>query len=332
MPQPTSSDVHVNTPLTNISIAFIQSQDAFVASRVFPSIPVKKQSDRYYTYERGDFNRDEMELRAPGTESAGSGYAIDNTPTYYANVYAFHKDIPDQVRANADSVLAPDKEATIYNTQKALLKKEGIFAANYLVAGVWTNDEEGVAAGPTGPQFLQWNDASSTPIEDIRTAMTVQQQSTGFRPNTLVLTRPVFDVLIDHPDIVDRVKYGTQDSQGSVSLVDVPELQALWKIPRILIMDAIVNTADKGQTNAHDFIGGKNALLVYSQPNPGLMVPSAGYDFNWTGLLGSRAGIGTATSKFRMKELKSDRVEIEMAFDLKLVAADLGTLFRTAIA
>jgi len=69
MPQPTARDVHVNAPLTNISIAFLQSQDSFVASRVFPSIPVMKQSDRYYTYDRGDFNRDEMQLRAPGPRS-----------------------------------------------------------------------------------------------------------------------------------------------------------------------------------------------------------------------------------------------------------------------
>ena len=266
-----------------------------------------------------------MQLRAPGTESSGSGYSIDNTPTYFADVYAFHKDVPDQIRANADSVLKLDREATEFNAHKALIKKEGIFAANYLVAGVWTN--EITLAGVT-----QWNDPTSTPIEDIRTQMTVQQQSTGFRPNTLVLTRPVFDALIDHPDIVDRVKYGTQDSQGSVSTVDVGELVALWKIPRILIMDAIVNTSDKGQTNVHNFIGGRVALLVYSAPNPGLMVPSAGYDFNWAGLLGSTGGLGTRVSKFRMEELKSDRIEIEMAFDLKLVAADLGTIFLDAVA
>lgn len=325
MPQPTARDVHVNAPLTNISIAFLQSQDSFVASRVFPSIPVMKQSDRYYTYDRGDFNRDEMQLRAPGTESSGSGYSIDNTPTYFADVYAFHKDVPDQIRANADSVLQLDREATEYNAHKALIKKESIFAANYLVTGVWTNEITLVGA-------TQWSDPTSTPIEDIRTQMTVQQASTGFRPNTLVLTRPVFDALIDHPDIVDRVKYGTQDSQGSVSTVDVGELVALWKIPRILIMDSIVNSADKGQTNVHDFIGGKVALLVYSAPNPGLMVPSAGYDFNWSGLLGSSGGLGTRVSKFRMEELKSDRVEIEMAFDLKLVAADLGTIFLDAVA
>ena len=67
---PTPGDVHVNVPLTNISIAYLQNASNFIASRVFPNIPVQKQSDRYYTYDRGEFNRDEMKERAAGTESA----------------------------------------------------------------------------------------------------------------------------------------------------------------------------------------------------------------------------------------------------------------------
>ena len=50
---------HVNTPLTQISIAYLQNQTEFVAAQVCPIIPVTKQSDRYYVYNRGDFFRDQ---------------------------------------------------------------------------------------------------------------------------------------------------------------------------------------------------------------------------------------------------------------------------------
>ena len=53
---PSRGDVHVNRPLTNISIAFLQTQEAFVADRVFPNIPVTKQSDLFFTIDRGEFN------------------------------------------------------------------------------------------------------------------------------------------------------------------------------------------------------------------------------------------------------------------------------------
>ena len=52
MPQPTASDVHVNMPLTNISVAWMQNQQEFIADRVFPTVPVKHRSDRYYVYDR----------------------------------------------------------------------------------------------------------------------------------------------------------------------------------------------------------------------------------------------------------------------------------------
>ncbi len=44
MPQPTLSDVHVNTPLTNLSIAYRQSADMFVADQAYPRVQVLKQS------------------------------------------------------------------------------------------------------------------------------------------------------------------------------------------------------------------------------------------------------------------------------------------------
>ena len=42
--QPSSAQVHVNRPLTNISIAYIQEATNFVATRVAPTISVAKQS------------------------------------------------------------------------------------------------------------------------------------------------------------------------------------------------------------------------------------------------------------------------------------------------
>ena len=91
-------------------------------------------------------------------------------------------------------------------------------------------------------------------------------------------------------------------------------------------MDAIQNTAAEGATAVHVFIGGQHALLAYRAPSPGLMTPSAGYTFSWTGLLGSTTD-GMRIMRFRMDQIKSDRVEIEMSYDQKLVSPDLGYFF-----
>lgn len=332
MPLPTSSDVHVNAPLTNISIAYMQNASNFVATRVFPNIPVSKQADRYYTYDRGDFNRDQARVRAPGTESAGNGYRIDNTPTYFADVYAIHKDIPDQIRANSDSVLNPDREATEWVTQQLLIRREKQWVTDYFTGGLWTNDYDGVASSPAANQTIQWSDTTSgDPIGDIRAAKTTILQSTGFMPNTLVVGQEVMDALVDHPDIVDRIKYSGGVSNGNPAVVNEQSLAALFGLDRIIVSRAIENTAAEDATNSHSFIGGKKALLTYAAPTPGIMTPSAGYTFSWTGFLGAGAN-GNRIKRFRMENLSSDRIEGEIAFDTKLVSADLGFFWDTIVA
>lgn len=329
MPQPTRGDVHVNTPLTNISVAYMQAQQNFIATRFFPNVPVSKQSDRYYVYNRGDFNRDEMKVRAPGTESAGSGYALDNTPAYFAPVRAFHKDIPDQIRANEDSPLNSDRDATNFVTNKAMIHRERVFAAAALVSGVWDNEKTGVNSDVTaGSEFLIWNDANSTPIEDIREAQRTVLEATGFEPNKIVLGKAVFDALVDHPDIVDRVKYG--QTAGSIARVNEAALAALFGLDEVLVSKAVHNSAAKGATESSAFINGTNALLGYVTPTPGLMVPTAGYNFSWTGYLGASAN-GSRIKRFRMEELASDRIEIEMAFDQNVVGSELGYFFESAV-
>jgi len=323
--------VHVNAPLTNVSIAMLQNAGDFIASRVFPNIPVSKRSDRYYTYDRGEFNRDEMQERAPATESAGATYSIDNTPTYYCPVYAIHHDIDDETRDNADDVLAPDMEATTFVTQKALIKREKLWANKYFKTGVWTLELQGVASSPSTDEVLQWNDANSNPVSDIKAAILAVKKSTGLKPNKLVLGAEVWNVLSDHPDVVDRIKYSGGVGPANPAVVSIAAVAQLVGVEEILVMEAIENTAKEGQTPAHVFIGGKHALLAYAAKKTGLMTPSAGYTFSWTGHIG--AGMeGNRIRRFRMEAIKSDRVEIEMAFDQKLVAADLGFFFKDIVA
>jgi hypothetical protein len=323
------SDVHVNAPLTNISVAWMQKQDAFIADEVFPNVPVDKQSDRYFIYLQDAWTRNDMQERAPSTQSAGSGYTLDNTPTYYARVYALHKDIDDQIRANSDVPLNPDRDATMYVSQQAMQKRDLVWAANYFTTSVWTGstsggDLTGVASAPTSAQFVYWNVAGSTPIEDITTQIVHVGEATGYRPNTLVLSPYVYNQLKNHAEFMDRIKY-TQRG------VMTPELlAAILDLDKVLIPWGIQNTAHEGQTMANSFIYGKNAFLCYSAPSAGLMQPTAGYTFSWTGYFGAAAN-GTRVKRFRIEEIESDRVEIEMAFDMKVVSATLGVFFSGAV-
>lgn len=331
MPQPTLGDVHVNRPLTNISVAYSQEAAGveFVADRAFPGIPVENKSDLYYTYKRADFNRDEMQKRALATESAGTGYGLDSTGTYNCDVWALHKDVDDQIRANSDSPLAPDRDATIFLTNKALIRREAQWVSQYFKTGIWTGEVAGQAAADS-THVAYWDYATAQPIVDIRHAKTqARLNSGGFVPNIGVFSRPVFDKLVDHPDFVDRVKYGQTAPNPAMATRRI--MAEILELEEVLVVDAVYNTAAEGATEATTFIGGLSAALFYRPRNPGLMTPSAGYTFNWTGLIGSTDGAGVRIKTFRMEHLASDRVEIDAAFDMRVISKDCGFFFNNVI-
>lgn len=337
---PTPGDVHVNGTLTNVSLAYMQDEAGFVADKVFPNVPVAKQSDIYWVWPRDNWNRDEMKVRAPGAQTAGTSLQVARAP-YYAEVRGLHHPIPDQIMANADSPLAYDSAATNLVTRKALINRETSWVGKYFVPGVWTLQATGATAAtaagsydPTDGTFtnnklLFWNNAASTPIEDIRRAMTyVQLRSGGFRPTKFTMSRLVADVLFDHPEIIARVNAG--QTPGGPARSNEAVLASILGLNEVLVMDGIVNAAAEGLTENNTFFGGKSALLSYSPATPSLMSPSAGYTFSWTGYLGATQN-GTRIKRFYMVAEASTWVEVETAYDQRVTSAEMCFFFYNII-
>ena len=319
---PTAGDVHVNTPLTNFSQRYGQSASVFIAQRAMPNLTVSKQSDLYYVFNRADFLRDEAQLRADGTESAGGGFRL-STDTYFANVYAWHKDVTDRQRANADNQVALDQSATSWVTQKLLIKREILFQQAFFAASVWATD--------VTPTTL-WDAASSDPIDDIRTGKRVVQLNTGFRPNRMLIGRTCYDALLDNDAILDRITGGA--TTAIPALVMKQKLTELLELDEILIMDAIYNSAKIDKTDpdvaTYNFVGDKDALLYYAPATVSLDEPTAGVQFSWNGYLGATSS-GQRISRFRADLRQADRIEGEMAFDYKVTGTELGYFFEAAV-
>jgi len=126
MPQPSFQEVHVNAPLSNISIAFLQDSGDYIADKVFPVIPVQKASNIYFSLDKGFWFRDEAGIRVDGEESVGSGYGVSQK-TYSCDAYALHFDVGPQVRANTDNPLDADTDATLFLMQRLAITRERKF-------------------------------------------------------------------------------------------------------------------------------------------------------------------------------------------------------------
>lgn len=334
MPNPYLSQVHVDRPMTNFSVAYIQSESAFVCNKVFPMVPVDKKSDRYWVYQKDDWFRDDAQLRAPNTESAGGGYDLDSTPTYNCLVYAYHKDIDEQEDANADVPLNMERDATRFVTRKLLLRQEIQFVSDFFTTGKWTGSSTGTDLSVGAGFTATWDDPSSTPIEDVQAQQLAILQNTGFEANTLLLGFAVYQKLVRHPDIIDLIKYGA--GPGNPAIANEEALAKIFGVERVLVAKAVKNTAVKTQ-GSNNFTGamiaGKHALLCYVNPSPGIMEPTSGYSFMWKGI--SR-GIGTTVAAYRIPMpwlgLSTVRVEAEVAWANKIIGADLGAFFSSVVA
>lgn len=332
MPMPTQADLHVNVPLTNVSIAYMQNSSEYIANKVFPVVPVKKQSDLYWKYSKSDWRRTDVKRRAPSTESPGTGWNV-TTDSYFAHVYAVHKDIDDQVRANQDSPFNTDRDATEFVTNQLLLKRDLEWNARYFKTGVWATDKTGVPTAPTGNQFVQWSDPASDPIGDMEKIRIEFRRVTGFAPNVMVFGAHTMAALKQHPDIIDRIKY----TQRGVVTEDL--IATLFSINEIYTSYATVATGpqipDAVQQDAaatYDFMtNSKSALVLYSPKSPSLLTPAAGYTFTWNGYLGGN-NQGVRIKRFRMEHIASDRVEGEATWDQKVVCNDLGVYLSSAVA
>ncbi len=316
MSQPTATDVHVDKILTSISVAYIQDQTNFVAPRVFPIIPVDKQSDRYFTYTQNDWFRDEAQIRGPSQESAGSGWTLSDD-NYSCDSYSLHKDLDNQTLQNADAPLNLLSEATEYLTQMMLLRMERQWVGDYFTTGVWDDD--------VTPGSL-WSDYSnSDPVDDVELGKETVLQATGKEPNVMVIGYQAWRKLKHHPDLLDRIKY----TQTAVSAENL--LAAVFGVDKVMVARSIFATNQEGATAAYDFNFGKHALLCYSTPNPGLLTATAGYTFAWRGVsrgIGAEVGI----TQFPMLHLRSQRVEAEKAWDNKVVATNMGYFFNGVVA
>lgn len=326
MPSPSQSDLHVNVPLTNVSIAYMQSSDAYIADKVFPKVPVKKQSDLYWKYSKSDWRRTDAARRAPSTESKGVGWNMD-TDQYFAHVYAVHKDIDDQLRSNADSNFNLDRDSTEFITNQLLLRRDIDWNEQYFQPGVWAEDLTG------GPDFDKWSDAGSDPIGNVADWILKFRKLTGFAPNKMVIGAEVMKALKQHPDIIDRIKYtqkGIVTEDLIATLFNVAELYTSYATVATGPQIDDARTQDASAT--FDFISNaKSILLAYAPAGPSLMTPSAGYTFTWTGYLGGNSE-GIKVKRFRMEAIASDRVESEMTYDMKVVSKDLGTFAKDVVA
>lgn len=256
----------VDPVLTSTAIAY--SNDEYLAEKIFPSFPVKKQSAKHFIYDRGKFRVNDNK-RGQGANSNEVTLNLTTGLPYFAEDHALRQFVADEDVENAETPTTPFVDATENVMEMHMVARERELAVLITSTGTMTQN---VTLSGTD----QWNDyTNSDPIGDVRVARQAIHNAIHKNPNTLILGKQAYDVLADHPAVVERVKY----SQLGVL---TPELLArLFDVERVLVAGAGYNTADEGQADTMSYIWGKNAILAYIAPSVRPKLMTLGLTYTW---------------------------------------------------
>jgi|SaaInl7_200m_RNA_FD_contig_123_3364_length_3490_multi_12_in_2_out_0_4 hypothetical protein len=307
--QPQLSSTYIQKAIDDAAIAYGNS--AYILDQIAPIVDVDQRQGKYFTFDRGESVQDAASPnRQPGSDAPRGGYTIGNE-SYDCKEMAFAHEIPDEIAAQADPAIQPFRRGIDFCMEKALLRRERLAAATFFAASVWGTD---ASVSDT------WDDyVDSDPADDVNTGKTTIVKDTGFDPNVLVMGREVWDKLILHPDVLDRIKYTKAATQDEVAGM----LAAWLGLERVVVGSASYNAAAEGATVDRQFIWGKDAVLLYVPAAPAKDVPSAAYTFQLAGI---------ETRQWREESPKQSVVEASICADPVVTASKAGYRFASVVA
>jgi len=312
---------HTDKALTNILLAYNQSDNAFIADKVFRPVGVSKSTDFYYEIPLGEMNRIHMAKRARGAAPTIAGFDYNKVP-FLLEIYALMTGLTDEDDVDMDELLDWNMDATHFLWLQAKLRRERSFNDGFFKPGVWQHNYAGVGTAPAAGQFRRWSDDASTPIKDVKKARKDVLRRTGILLNTMTIDWDTKDVLLEHPEIVDRVDHGQTSGPAKVTM---DHLKSLFEVDEIHVGFAVENSANEGAAEiSNDFIMNNGCLLTHTPPRPGKRVAASGYNFTWK--VYSEAGM--RMRKHRANLELTDFKIIDDAYAQKLVSAELGVFFN----
>lgn len=301
---PLKSQLHVNQLLSNVSVQYKNSE--YIWDKVFPQIPVMKDTDYYRVYDRS--------FKVPETKRAAKGVAREFTFEFSLASYALEQHaLKDYV--GVDEEENNDQGSLKVDTVESLT--DAIYRRIELsVASLFTTTNWSLNVSLTATNVWSANTTVSDPIPVFDTGMTTVINNSGKTPNFAILPRDGFVAIKNHVSVLDRVKYTSSEVTQSM-------IQGLIGVQELLVPTAVQDTAANGLAASISPFFADFAFLGWKPAGGGgIKTPSCGYTFI------------RSTPRVRSwfdDERNADAIEVEVKYQPKVVASLTGYLINNTI-
>lgn len=257
----------IDQALTGVSNAWFNQDKDFIAPFIFPEVIVNKP-----TFKVGKYGKDGLRLPS-NTLRTGEAKAKR------VNLTRGFDDIgPLQEHSLSDFITKDDYELTDDPFEPEADAVENMNSIMALVdekdLATQLSDTSIVTQNVTLSGTDQWSDyENSDPLTDIAEAV-----KTGkfINYNTIFMGREVWLTLINHPKILERIKYSRL---GVVTKDNLLEILDEYGITKLHVGNAKENTGKEGLADSISSVWGKNFWLGYVTDRPGRKRVNGGYKF-----------------------------------------------------
>ena len=305
MAAPLRSQLHVDQLLSNVAVKY--TNERFIHDKVFPKVPVKKQTDLYRTYTRNWI--------VPETVRAIGGIAREHVMDIGSSSYSLAKNALKAVVADtaAENYDLTDLRAdlTLELTEKIMMRKETDCAA------LFTTTSFSLGSSLGGDD--SWLTTIALPIGQFDTGTAAIVANAGVVPNYAIIPLDTYNTLKNHTSVVDRVKYTSRELTPAIigALIGVSELLVPTMMSDSGIYSASAATGAVASIWKADF-----AFLGYKPASPGFYALSAGYMFERAKPL---------VRRWREEEREADMIEVDCEYQFKVVASLAGYYINDTI-
>lgn len=303
----------VQPELTAVAVRYRNAR--FIADSVSPRLLVGSQTFKYWRHTLGD------DFSIPDTRVGRRGRPAEiefsATEVSASTVdYGLDDPVPQADIENAPANHDPLMRATEGVTDLILLDRERRVANQVFASATYASTNRTTLSGTS-----QWSDfTNSDPIDAIGAAIDVPV----IRPNVGVIGRAAFSKLRAHPKIVKAV----QGNSGDAGRATAQQIADLFELEELLVGEAWVNSAKRGQSASLARVWGKHMALIFRDAQANASGNRA--SFAWTAQWGTRIAGAIPDSNIGLRG--GQRVRVGESVSEVISANDLGYLMINVVA
>jgi len=309
------------TPRLELGVAaqeFIDAQDAFIGTKLFPIFKSRLKAATYPAITRESVTRrDDTKRSARGTYNRITIGAKDRS--FNCQEHGLEGPLDDGVRKLYANDFDAELQITQATTRKVLIEQEARIAAKAFDTAVFTG-----AALYTNVSGSPWATAATDIIGQIRTGKGKVRTNSGMEANALICDKTNIDYMLSNTGIKAAIQYVSALTEQNL----LNALAGLFGLEKILVGKAVYNSAKEGQAFAGTGVWGSTYALLAIVPNNAqdLSLPSVGRTILWT----EDSPENATVESYRDEDARSDIFRVRQHTDEQLIDPYFGHLLKVA--